>query len=512
MTNMTTNIMKPITLLSHHQSVDLLSLLAGACLTLAFAPFSAWYVSFISLTWLFSLWLNATPWRASWRGLLFGIGFFSTSVSWIFISIHRYGNTNAIIATLITALFVLLLSIAPAITGYLSKRLFPQFNHISSLLGVPSIWVLLEFIRSYVLTGFPWVLLGQSQLHSPLRGFMPILGVYGVSWLCVMISLCLLLSYYRSWQVRLLLFSIVCGLGIIGHQLSLIHWTTPDNTALHVSLVQGNITRENKWDPNHIAININKYQRLTKPLWSNSQLIIWPENAIPIPDTQATSLLKQLRQHAIASNTTLIAGLPIAYSTTYYNGALALGKHTGIYLKRHLVPFGEYVPFGNWLRDIIGFFAIAIFDFASGPIQQAPIMASNTPLAVFICYEIAYAQLVRDSAQQAAALVVLSDDSWFGESIASWQQLQIAQIRALETGRYVLSATNNGQTAVINPQGQIHTRIPDHQSGILQTTFYPMQGTTPWLRLGLWPILFGCGLLLLVGITWQRQFRQRSLL
>ncbi|MCD6055168.1 MAG: lnt [Gammaproteobacteria bacterium] len=486
------------------------SLLAGTILTLSFAPFYLWFLAPLSIACLFALWLTAKPWQAALRGFCFGIGFFGTAVSWVFVSIHHYGNTNAFIAIVITSAFVLLLSLAPAITAYLTIRYFPRLERLGSLLTLPGLWTLSECVRSYLFTGFPWVLLGQSQVNSPLRGFFPLMGIYGVSFLTAFIGTSLFLLFYkRSRAAKMLLLFAVLSIMLAGYALSLIQWTKSSDSPLSVSLIQGNVAQEDKWKPEQVERIINDYQRLSSPLWISSDLLIWPENAVPVLDIDAKPLLQRLQQRAIDSHNTLILGLPIAKEDQYYNGAIALNTEQRIYLKRHLVPFGEYLPLEKYLRGLIGFFSIPMSDLSAGEKEQAPIIVNKSRLSLFICYEIAYAQLVRNAVKGSNLIVELSDDSWFGRSIANSQQLQISQVRALETGRYVLSATNNGKTAIIDNQGKIIAAVPAYETAILQGHIQPMKGYTPWLIIGLWPIVVFCLLCLLIVLVYHHRLKNR---
>lgn len=253
-------------------------------------------------------------------------------------------------------------------------------------------------------------------------------------------------------------------------------------------MVQGDIPQALKWDQAYVQTTLKRYLDLTEPYW-HSSLIIWPEAAIPLLAQDAKPFLTLINTQATQAHATLMTGIPVQDGFTYYNAMLALGNGQGIYYKRHLVPFGEYLPFSSLLRGLINFFNIPMSDFSEGPEHQALMQANGHPIAAFICYEIAYPELVRTDLPQAKLLINISDDAWFGHSFAAAQQLQIGQMRALETGRYALFSTNNGITAIVSPDGAIQARAPAFQPAVLTGQITFMQGETPWVKLGTYPLL-----------------------
>lgn len=466
---------------------NFLALIAGAILPLAFAPFGYYPMAIISPAILLFLWLNASARLAFWRGFLYGIGFFGVGVSWVYISIHTYGNASVFLAVLITGSMILFLALYPALQGYLLNRIFPDNNWRKLLLAFPASWVIFEWIRSWFLSGFPWLLLGVAQINSCLKGYMPLVGTYGLSFITIFTAAAvvyILSNNKKHWQ-RLVILIIPVALWIGGCFLAKVHWTTPVGAKFRVSLLQGNIYQEKKWDPKQLAAILGVYSRLTNASWASS-IIVWPEAAVPAFPMEVSLYLKLMSVAAQLHRTAIVYGVPLADRSTgqYYNGILTMGVAHGKYLKRHLVPFGEYLPFKPILSWLHNYFTIPMSGFSSGPKRQAPMIANGILIAPFICYEIAYANIVLSHLPRAQLLVTLCDDSWFGKSIAAAQHLEIARARSLETGRYQLFSTNTGISAIIGPQGEIVAQAPQFKEYVLSADIQAMEGATPWVALG----------------------------
>ncbi len=481
---------------------------AGAILPLAFAPINAYPIVFISPAVLLYLWWQCKPWQAFWVGGVFGLGFFGVGASWIYVSIHHYGNANVILALLITLLFIAILALFIATQGFAFRFFFRNTSFaLLAWLVFPSVWVVWEWLRSWVLTGFPWLFLGYSPIHSPLRGYAPLIGVYGVSWVIAMVAGGLvLLIVHEKMRVKIISLVLIVLLFFLGAILSPIQWTKVKGKPIVVSLIQGNISQSIKWDINQLLYIMHVYKSETEKHWS-SQIIVWPEAAIPTFQQQAPFYFELLSSEAREHHAALILGVPI-YNTKnneVYNGMIVLGKGKGTYLKRHLVPFGEYIPLQGLFSGAMKYFNIPMSDLNPGPRKQPTPMANGISIAPFICYEIVYPTEVLNSVKNKEIIVVISDDSWFGDSLAASQQLQVAQMRAKETGRYVLYATNTGITAVINPQGQIEKILAPDKQITLTTSIRAMVGETPLMRWNYYPLIALLILFLLIPI-----FKKRS--
>lgn len=462
---------------------NLIALLAGGILPLAFAPFGYYPIAFIAPALLLWLWCHNSPKIAALNGFLFGIGFFGVGISWIYISIHTYGNTSSLLAGFITALFIFYLALFPAAQGLLLNYFFKKNNLLKLLLAFPVTWVLFEYLRSWLLTGFPWLFLGYSQIDSFLRGGAPIFGVYGISLLVAFIAGTLvILLRTKSTITRLSISAILLGLWLGGTALNKIAWVKPNDKTIKVTLIQGNIPLEMKWQAGQIRNILNIYTKLTAQHW-DSQLIVWSEAAIPGFSNQVTNFIKQLSAAAAKNNSTIITGIIVDQNNKTYNGIITLGKDHLTYLKRHLVPFGEYLPLKNILGNLLKFFSIPMSDLSSGDNQQPSFIVNNINLAPFICYEIIYPSLILDYLPEAQLLITISDDSWFGKSMATAQHLEMARMRSLETGRYQLMSTNTGITAIIDHQGKIIAQAPIFERATLTQKVQLISETTPYVKL-----------------------------
>lgn len=477
-------------------SIDLLALLLGVILTTAFAPFGLYPFAILAPMGLLALIIGRSAKRAFWLGWIFGIGLFSSGVYWIFISINSYGDVPAIGAGAITAAFIIAMGLFPAVTCYLTTRFFPENNTAKLVYAFPAIWVVSEWLRSWIGSGFPWLFIGYSQTSSPLKGFAPILSVYGVS-LAALITGSLLLNAYlmfrkhRAKSAILNILIAVC-IWVTGGLLSLIPWSQPLGQPITVSMIQGNIPQSLKWSPEHLQLSLERYRQLSEPLWKSSNIVIWPEAAIPLPFQDAKNYLHYLDTQAEQNNSTLIAGIPIekGNSDTYFNAIITLGKHHQAYAKRRLVPFGEYVPFSNLFASLFDFMQVPMANMTEGKLIQGPLQLDNIKILPSICYEIAFPELIKTHDRDVSILLTITNDAWFGKSTAQAQHLQMAAMRALELARPLIFVSNDGITGVITPDGKISDSAPPHRIYVLTTKVQPMVGLTPWMENGTNPILF----------------------
>jgi apolipoprotein N-acyltransferase len=476
----------------------LTAFLLGAATVLGFAPASLVPLPFFSAAGLLWLWQEAAaPRRAAALGFAFGLGLFLAGVSWVYVSLHDFGAMPAPLAAVATLLFCAFLALFPALVGYLQAR-FERPVAIKQLLLIPALWVLAEWLRDWVFTGFPWLALGYSQAASPLAGYAPLAGVFGLSWL-VWLCAALLLALPRA-RGRVAALAGLALLFGVGYGLKQIEWTQPQGAPVTVSLLQGNIPQEMKWDEARFASTLQLYQRMVED--SNARLIILPETAIPrFLDRLDPEFLRALAQTARARGGDLILGLPVRdTSGHYYNSVLSLGMSpTQRYDKIHLVPLGEFIPPGfGWVLSIL---EIPLTDFSRGSVTQAPLALAGQKVAVDICYEDAFGEEIIRFLPEASLLVNVSNVAWFGDSLAPRQHLQIAQMRALETGRAMLRATNTGMTAIIDHHGNIAAVLPPFARGALNGSAQGRSGATPYVRWGnalvIALALLVCGLLAL---------------
>ena len=480
----------------------IITLLAGALLPLAFSPFNIYSFAFFAPAFLLYFWLRSTPKAAMLLGFIFGLGFFGVGISWVYISIHYFGNASPLLAGVMTFLVVAIMSLHFVIFGYLFRKLFQNKSELTQcLLAFPALWLVMELINTAIL-GFPWLLLGYSQITNPLRGLAPIVGVYGLSLCVAMISGALvLLSTKKAFKTHAIAFVAVIFIVGTGIAFKDHAWTKPAGQSFKASLLQGNIPQSIKWDPKHALENINVYKELTIANWG-SKLIVWPEGALPVTAEEVPEFMNQLSDTAEKHHATIILGAPSENKKTkqYYNAIFMLGKYKGKYLKRHLVPYGEYMPMGFIMKPIAKMFNLDMFDLSHGPEKQAPLKFNGISIAPFICYEITFPQLVLNSSEDSQILLAVSDDSWFGKSLALTQQLQMSQMRALETGRYILVATNTGITAFISPLGKIIKDAPINKRLAITDNVTPMDGKTPLMVWHYYPVFILMGIMLLLSL------------
>lgn len=488
---------------------EIKALSAGAILVLSFAPFYFASLAIVSMALLLWVLHEQSPKQAFKLGYCFGLGCFGFGATWVYHSIHVFGMAPMPLAALITGLFVLILALFPALKCWLLVKWFPHDNIDRIVLAFPSIWVLGEILRGYFLTGFPWLYVGNSQTENILRGFAPVGSVWLVSFVVALaggLLYRLYLVFHQHEENKIKRNLLILGFVLIwpvAYVLKDIQWSRQSASEIPVSLIQGNVPQMLRWDPRAVNHILTTYAELTAPQWGE-RLIVWPESAIPVPIPQANTVLSQLQLMSENNHSALIVGIPQqnAPQENYFNTVVALGSATGSYRKTHLVPFGEYVPLETALRGLIGFFDLPMSDFVPFKQEQAPIMAFGIPIGSAICYEIAYPTLVRDRALNSQMLLTVSNDAWFGRTIGPPQHLQIAQMRAIETGRSIIRATNNGLTAIIAPNGQFEYSIDPFEANVLEGYITPYQGLTPWVRFGLWPWL--AIYIALIALGWWR--------
>lgn len=467
----------------------LLALLFGALLPFAFAPFDLWALAPLSLAGLFWLWSGVSP-RAAWTlGYAFGLGMFCVGVSWIFVSMHHFGEAIVPVAGLITLVFAALMAVFPALAGWLSARLSTENSVARILIAMPLAWMLFELIRGEFLGGFPWLNLGASQIHSPLAGFVPIFGEYAAS-LAVVLSaaLLVLLVTRRTYLAVLGALLAFVALWAGGMMLRQIDWVEPAGEPLRVAIVQGNVEQSRKFDPQVFQATLNLYRRLSESV-PDAKLIIWPETAVPDTVSAASSFLIEMQDLMRDRGQELVLGIfDQDRQGNYYNALLALPVEGGYYHKRHLVPFGEYLPLRFLIEPFKNLIQVPMSDLTSGKNQQHLLRLAGHPAGASICYEATLARKINTALPEAAFLINASNDAWFGDSLAPHQHLQIAAMRSLESGRWMVRATNTGISALINPHGEVVARTPQFEQAVLRGDITPMQGATPFVIFGAWPI------------------------
>ncbi len=483
------------------------AILAGVMLVGAFEPFAMFWLAPMALAALLALWHRQTPGWGFLLGWGFGIGLFGAGVSWVYNSIHDFGNASETLAFLLTAALVLGLALFPALVGWALCRFFPRPGWPRHYLAFPALWLIVEWLRTWLLTGFPWLLTGYSQLGTWLDGYAPIFGVLGISLIVVVTAAGLwhlLATRSLTTAGSLILVLLVWVLGL---PLQSIGWTHPVDAPLSVALVQGNVAQDQKWVPENYRAVMQMYLDLTQPYWGRS-LIVWPEAAVPIPYAAgAEGYFNLLEQNARHARSDMILGI-VRYDPVrelYFNSVLSIaGNGRQFYDKYHLVPYGEYFPVPAFVRDLLRRMHMPYSDMTPGVLNTEPLRLDAQRINVFICYEAIFGREVMARAPSSTLMVNVSNDAWFGDSLAPHQHLQMVQMRALEAGRELLRATNTGITAIIDHQGRVKDRLPQFERSVLSGTVQPRQGVTPYVRWLDWPVLM-LVLVWLVGAWWNRK-------
>ncbi|HKY02166.1 MAG TPA: apolipoprotein N-acyltransferase [Burkholderiales bacterium] len=478
---------------------------AGALAVAGFGDWPLWPLPILSLAFLFRESLRATSAKKAFvLGFSWGVTFFLCGVSWVYVSLHTFGMMPAALAALGTLLFCLFLALFPAVTSYLLRRIeLPPA--IALLVLAPAAWALNEWIRGWIFTGFPWLALGYSQIDGPLEGYAPLIGVFGISLASgIWASALALLVEYRTHRLAI---AFLIGIPVIGLLCDRIEWTEGKRAPISVALIQGNIPQSLKFVPGRYESTLRTYAKLAEE--AQAKLIVLPEIAIPrLLSNVDPAYLERLRGYALAQSGDMILPVPLMDEAgAYYNAAISIGSSpTQQYAKSHLVPFGEFVPPGfGWIIHILH---IPMSDFGRGGETQQPLRIAGEAVAINICYEDAFGEEIIRQLPEASLLVNVSNVAWFGDSLAPAQHLKISRMRAIETRRYMLRATNTGVTAIIDARGEVTARLPTFNEGVLHGEARGHTGATPFVRIGNWATVSAASLMF--AFAWAKSRRRKT--
>lgn len=478
-----------------------IALIAGAVFSFALAPFHWWWLAILSPALLYATLHGRSAKQAFGIGLAYGFGLWFVGAFWLYTSIHDYGDTNAILSVLMIAIMAILMGLFSAVQAWVYRRFFPE-----TPLTFAPIWVLFEWAKTWVFTGFPWLFSGYAFTERFLDHYAPLFGVYAVSFVVIILACALVEILKRRvfWIVP------VAVLLLGAWAVSFIQFVQPKpEKPLSVSLIQGNIPQDLKWLTQYQDQTLEIYKQLSLSEWGRD-LIIWPESSIPMFQTDIPDFFKKMdltaRQHDSAWLTGIMY-LDIEESLRndkpmMYNGLMAYGTEaSGLYKKQRLVPFGEYIPLSGLLAWVLPALQNdpSMSGFSRGESDQKPFSIKGHHLAAAICYEVAYPNLTRRNASDSDFLVTVSNDAWFKGTAGPQQHLQMVQMRAKENGRWFVRATNTGVTAFIDEQGHIVKQAPMDQKAVLRGDLPAMQGRTWYNKFGDWPILIFSVMLLIMG-------------
>lgn len=468
----------------------------GALCMLGFAPIGWFLVPLFSFAVLFAIWAQCGTGKAAVAaGFSFGLGLFLGGVSWVYISLHVYGAMPAPLAAIATFLFCAYLALFPAAAGWL-VHYSPRSAVFKLVIVGPSAFVVIEWLRSWLFTGFPWLTLGYTQApESALAGYAPILGVFGVSWLLAASGGLAALAWMHrrdaKWQVIAAALGMLAAIWFGGLLLKQIEWSDPHGQPVTVALLQGNVAQDQKWREDVRVSTLERYRQMV--LSSDARLIVFPETALPqffdqVPEVYLLDLMRHVRQRGGDILLGTVERTRAEGKFDYYNSAISIGSSPmQAYRKSHLVPFGEFIPPGfGWVLDIL---KIPLTDFSRGNPKQAPLEAAGQRIAVNICYEDGFGDEIIRQLPSATLMVNISNDAWFGESFAADQHFQMSQMRALETSRWMLRSTNTGVTGVIDEHGREVARLPQFKTDVLISRVQGRTGLTPYVATGNMPIL-----------------------
>ncbi len=486
--------------------------LLGALYTTTFAPFSLAPLLPVVLVPVLYVWLTVSPGDAARHGFWFGFGLFLSGTYWVITSIVGFGGAPLLLGIALMLGLVLIMAIWMAITGWLTSTL-SHGEPLRLLWVAPAAWVLIEWLRGWVFTGFPWLAVGYSQVSMPMAGFAPVFGVYGSSFALVFSSAAIVLAAMSRDTLRNVGIGVAIVPWVIGGILNAVSWTQPLGEPIRTTILQAGIDQDRKWLPDTFLPTMNYYRNATAQA-ETSELVVWPEVAIP-----ARGIAEHQRQlgdyvRALRADTQK-TGQSVAFGVFQFTSergerevfnsvAMLKGNQPiAFYQKRHLVPFGEYFPVPQFVRDWMAGISLNMADISAGPdVQPLLETASGIKVATAICYEDAYGAEQLYAFPEASLIVNVSNDGWFGDSVAPHQHLQIARMRSLEVGRPTVRSTNNGISAFIDEDGDIVARGPQFRQSRMTEMVQPFTGATPYVSMGNWPIV---GLsMLLVGFFWIR--------
>ena len=490
----------------------LVALAAGALLACGFAPLQWWPLAIICPAVLMWLWHGARPREAAWLGFWFNSGTFAAGTYWLYVSIHIFGEAPVYVAAVLMIALVAIMGLYHAALGYIVARWLPETGVVRWLVAVPAAWLLMEWWRGWFLSGFSWLSLGYSQTDTWLARFAPIAGVYGISAVLLVCAGAITALVLGSRQTRIVAAIVLAVPWAAAAGIGSIEWTHAAGPPVSVAVIQGSIPQDQKWLDSNKQTTLDLYQRLTETALG-TRLIVWPESAPPDLANELVAWITSMYREARTHHSALVFGIVRSSDDgeKYYNSVLALDDKLTWYSKNHLVPFAEFFPVPSFVRSWLRLHSLPYSDFTRGGDDQPPLPAGGLNLGATICYEDAYGSSMIGVLRSADALVNVTNDAWFGHSTARHQHFQIARMRAMEAGRYLVRAANDGISGVIGPHGEVIARAPEFTPYVLKSAVTPRRGLSPYAHVGNWPIVSLCAAALACGL-WVRNYSGRRTL
>jgi len=489
----------------------LLAIVAGAALPLAFAPFHLFFLAPLSYAALLYVWTDAAPRRALGLTFAWGCASFGFGTYWTFIAVRIIGGAPIAIALLLMIGLTVVLAAFVAAGAWVAAKWFRSRGAVAWLVTLPALFVLAEWLRGWLFTGFGWLAAGYSQTDSWLMGYAPLGGILAISLAVLVTSGALLTLIFGTMRERAAAAAVALAVWLGGFAARGVEFTQAKDEPIEVALAQGNIAQDTKYDPEALPPMMALYAELTRQ-GAGADLIIWPEAAIPTYLEYIEPYADAIRRVAAEKGSTVLLGIlqPAPHAKTldeFQNILVALTEERQVYVKRHLVPFGEFYPVPEFIRGWMRLMNLPTGDAIPGPADQPPLTVAGEKLAITICYEDVFGAEQLRYLADTTLLVNVSNDAWFGDSIAPHQHLQIARVRAAEAGRYLLRATNTGVTAVIDAHGRVVDELPQFEAGVLKATVRGYTGATPYARWGNYPVVVAA--LVLLAAQWLASRRKK---
>lgn len=482
-----------------------LALGAGVLLTFAFAPAGWWWLAPPCVAALFALWMRAPDARhAAWLGFAFQAGTFAAGTWWLYVSIHGFGGAPVWLALLLMGALVAIMAAYHALVGWLVGRFLPRTPGLGALVAMPAAWLFVEWWRGWFLSGFPWLSLGYALADAPLSPLAAVGGVYLLSAVVLLTGGALVALWHGGVRVRAVAVTLLVLPWPAAWVAGRAEWTRPEGAPVSVALLQGAVPQDQKWLEKNAAGILDLYAGLHEQALG-ARLIVWPESALPDAANFLADYLGRIWSRARAHDSDVVMGVMRIEddAETWHNSLVALGTDAELafYDKHHLVPFGEFFPVPRFVREWARLMNLPYSDFVPGPRVQPPLAVAGTTLSASICYEDAFGSAQIPAVRRSGLLVNVTNDAWFGRSSARYLHFQIARLRAIESGRWMLRVANDGVTAIIDERGRVVASAPEYQPAVLRGDVQPRTGDTPYLRTGNVPVvlaslfgLFGMGL------------------